>query len=400
MNRLATLALLAFAFVLPWEDSLLVPGVGSLGRISGLLLLVCALPGLFHGNRLRLRLPSVLLLAMTLFVIWSALSYFWSADPAATLRHSVSRLQLLALVFLIWQLIERPQHLQRVMLAYVLGCYVAIGSAVVNFLSGTEFVYQRYSATGTDPNDFATMLALGIPMAWLLIQKRTGGIWFWPLLLYLPAVLGAILLTSSRGGAIVTLLALLVIPLTIRSLDLPRRLGFWFMAGVAALGLIYAAPLVIETVSSSLQRLSSTAAEVASGTLNERADLWEAGRRAFEDAGLLGTGAGAFENTVAPYAGQPKIAHNTYLSVLVELGPVGLLLFLSCLLATALPLLRLRDPERTILLVLLLTLVVGLLPLTWEVRKVTWFVLVLVTAAGTTVIAPSRVNAPLSGAGA
>ncbi len=392
MSRMAWLALLAFAFVLPWEDSLLVPGLGSLGRITGMLLLVAAVPSLFQGNRIRLRLPSIFLVAMTLFVVWSAVSYLWSADPGATVVHSVSRLQLLALAILIWQLVDSQQRTRQVMLAYVLGCYVAIGSALWNFASGTEFVYQRYSATGTDPNDFATMLALGIPMAWLLIQKRVGGVWFWPLLLYLPAVLGAILLTSSRGGAIVTLIALLVVPLTMRSLDLPRRLAFWFTVGVGVLGLIYAAPLVIDTVGSSLERLSSTASEVASGTLNERSDLWEAGRRAFEDAGLLGLGAGAFEQAVTPYAGQPKIAHNTYLSVLVELGPVGLLLFLVCLLSVALPVMRLANPDRRIMLILLLSLAVGLLPLTWEVRKVTWFVLVLVSTTGTAVIASSAVK--------
>lgn len=389
MNRLAWLALLAFAFVLPWEDSLLVPGVGSLGRISGLLLLICALPSLLTGPRIRLRQPSLFLLVMTLFVIWSAVSWLWSADPGSTVMHAISRLQLLALVFLVWQLIDRPERAQPVMLAYVMGCYVAIGSALFNFLTGTEFVYQRYSVAGTDPNDFATMLALGIPMAWLLTVRRTGGIWFWPLLLYLPAVLGAILLTSSRGGAIVTLLALLVIPLTMRSLDLPRRLAFWFVLGTAALGAIYAAPVVIDTVSSSLQRLSSTATEVASGTLNERAELWQAGLAAFDDAGWLGIGAGAFEQTITPYAGQPKIAHNTYLSVLVELGPTGLLLFVLCLLSVTVPLLRLPDPERRVLLILGLTLVVGLLPLTWEVRKVTWFVMVLMTTMGTVVISPA-----------
>src|SRR5690625_1345061 len=400
MNRLAWLALLAFAFVLPWEDSLLVPGVGSLGRISGLLLLICALPSLLTGPRIRLRQPSLFLLVMTLFVIWSAVSWLWSADPGSTVMHAISRLQLLALVFLVWQLIDRPERAQPVMLSYVMGCYVAIASARFNFLTGTEFVYQRYSVAGTDPNDFATMLALGIPMAWLLTVRRTGGIWFWPLLLYLPAVLGAILLTSSRGGAIVTLLALLVIPLTVRSLDLPRRLAFWFMVSVGVLGAIYAAPLVVDTVTTSLQRLSSTASEVASGTLNERADLWQAGMQAFEDAGLLGIGAGAFENTIVPYAGQPKIAHNTYLSILVELGPVGLLLFLACLLTAALPLLRLAGPDRTILLVLLLTLAVGLLPLTLEVRKVTWFVLVLATTAGTAVIAPAAIRHSLGSASA
>ena len=389
MNRLAQISLLVFAFVLPWEDSLLLPVVGSLGRVSGLLLLVLGLPSLFRGNRLRLRMPSLLLIAMLLFVIWSAVTMFWSLDPGSTLSHALSRLQLFAMAFLVWQLIDRPGRADSVLRAYVLGCYVAIGSAMVNMITGSEYVYQRYSATGTDPNDFATMLALGIPMAWLLVVRGRQGIWFWPLLLYLPAVLGAILLTSSRGGAIVTLIALLVIPLTMRHLDVPRRLAFWFMVGVGGLGAIYAAPLVIETVQSSVQRLSSTASEVASGTLNERADIWEAGFKMFEDNTILGVGAGAFEQSVTPYAGLPKIAHNTYISVLVELGPLGLILFLAALLAAALPLLRLAGPERAILLVLGVTLAVGLLPLTWEIRKVTWFVLVLMTVYGTAVIAPA-----------
>ncbi len=398
MKRLGQLGLLAFAFVLPWEDSVLIPYLGSLGRITGLLFLLTAIPVLFRSNRLRLRMPSLFVLAMLLFVTWSGLSLFWSLDPASTLAHTMTRLQLFAMAFLIWHVIEKPDEARPVMLAFVLGCYVAIGSAVFNFLSGSEYVYQRYSAAGTDPNDFATTLALGIPMAWLLVQKGRQGIWFWPLLLYLPAVLGAILLTSSRGGAIVTLLALLVVPLTLRYLTLPRRIAFWFVVSMGVLGMIYAAPLVYDTVSASIDRLSSTTSEVMSGTLNERAELWDAGLRLFNDNTLLGVGAGALENSITPYAGLPKIAHHTYISILVELGPIGLLLFLACLLSAALPLLRLPHPERRILLILLLTLAVGLLPLTWEVRKATWFVMVLATTFGTAVLAPvsRRLTAPSS----
>lgn len=390
MTRLARLGLLVFAFVLPWEDSLLLPYLGSLGRVSGLLLLAAGLPSLFQGNRLRVRLPSLFLLLMLAFVVWSGLSMFWSLDPGASLAHALSRLQLLAMAVLVWNLIGSADEAQPVMRAYVLGCYVAIGSAAFNFLAGNEYVYQRYSATGTDPNDFATMLALGIPLAWLLVLRGRQGLWFWPLLLYLPAVLAAILLTSSRGGALVTLLALLVVPLTLRHLDLPRRIAFWFVVAVGSLLAIFAAPMLIDTVSSSLERLSSTAAEVSSGTLNERADIWSAGFQALDDNNLLGVGAGAFATAVQPYAGQPLLAHNTYISVFVELGPTGLLLFVAAILAAALPLLRLAEPQRTVLFVLVLTLVVGLIPLTWEIRKVTWFILTVVTAHGTVMAGTRR----------
>src|SRR5690625_7109884 len=125
MNRLAWLALLAFAFVLPWEDSLLVPGVGSLGRISGLLLLICALPSLLTGPRIRLRQPSLFLLVMTLFVIWSAVSWLWRADPGSTATPAISRLQLLALGPLVWPLIDRPARAQPAPLPRGTAGYVA-----------------------------------------------------------------------------------------------------------------------------------------------------------------------------------------------------------------------------------------------------------------------------------
>lgn len=390
MNRVAQYALLGFAFVLPWEDAVVLPLLGSIGRVSGLVLLAVALPSLVRGAGLRLRLPSAFLLFMAAFVLWSCLSLLWSLDPAATLGHALTRIQLLALAYLVWQLLETPAHALGVMRAYVLGCYAAVGGAVLNYLTGAEATWQRYSVAGTDPNDFATMLALGIPMAWFLIHRGRQDVWFWPLLLYLPVVLGAILLTSSRGGALVTLVALTVVPLTLGSLALPRRIAFWFVVAVGALGVAYAFPYVYDAVAPSLQRLSSTADELAVGTLNERAEIWEAGFSLFEENAPLGVGAGAFESSVARFLGTPKVAHNTYISVLVELGPLGLLLFGACLLAVAAPILRLPRVERIVLLVMLATLLIGLVPLTWEVRKVTWFVLVLITAFGTTIVVPRR----------
>lgn len=386
MNRWARMALYVFAFVLPWEDSLLLPLVGSLGRISGVLLLLFALPSLLRGRHLRLRRPSVFLVLMAALVTWSCLSLLWTLEPGASFAHALTRLQLLVLVWLLWQLLEDPASRLGTLRAYVMGCYVAIGSVLFNFVTGSEAVYQRYSATGTDPNDFATMLALGIPMAWLALHRGRNALWFWPMLVFLPAALGAILLTSSRGGALVTAVALLVVPLTFRSLPVPRRLGFWLVAVVAALGVAYIAPSVYDTVTTSLSRLSSTASELAEGTLNERADIWKAGLQLYGDTAPLGAGVGAFEESVSRYAGFPKLAHNTYLSVFVELGPGGLLLFGACLLAVAASVLRQSGVERTVLAVLLLTLILGLVPLTWEVRKVTWFVLVLLTAYGTHVL--------------
>ncbi len=391
MTRLAALALLGFAFVLPWEDSLVLPFLGSIGRVSGLVLMVAALPALFVQGRLRLRYPSVFLVLMALFMLWSSLSLYWSQDPANTFAHVITRLQLLVLAYLVWQLMETPLHALGAMRAYVLGCYVAVGSAAYNFVSGSEATWQRYSAAGTDPNEFATMIALGIPMAWLLVHREKRTLWFWPLLLYLPVALGAVVLTSSRGGALVTIVALLVVPMTLHALKARRRVAFWALAAVGMVGMLQFAPQISQFASTSINRLLSTVSEVTEGTLNERALIWDAGFRVYEQNPLLGVGAGGFEKSVASIIGFERVAHNTYISVFVETGPVGLVLFGAALLAALASVWRNPPVERAVLLVLLMTLLVGIIPLTWEYRKVTWFVLVLATAFGTTVIGkPAR----------
>ena len=392
MKRAAYASLLLFAFVLPWEDALRLPLLGSAGRAAGLLLLALGVPALFEGGRLRLRWPSLFLVFLALFVLWSAASLFWSHDSAATAAHAFSRLQLLLTMLLAWQLLDTPERARPVMGAYVLGCCVAAGSAVFNYATGNEIVYQRYSASGTDPNDFATLVALGVPLAWFLVLNGARGVRSWLPLLFLPVVPLTLLLTSSRGGSLVSGLALLVIPFTFRYVRRGVRRFLWLAVAALAAAGVYAAPLLTDLAGSSLARLATTAGEVSAGTLNERSELWEAGISLFSDTGVLGVGAGAFENAITPYAGEPKVAHNTYVSVLTELGPVGLFLFLSCFLTAAAPLVRLPPQQRTPLLILLLVLALGLLPLTWEVRKTTYFMLLLATSQGTALLAPGRVR--------
>lgn len=386
MNRVAFLVLLAFAFVLPWEDSVMLPGVGSIGRLFSMLLLVTGALALLTSGGVRLKRPTLFLVLFLSFTLWSAASFLWSLDQAATLGQAAIRVQLFLLAFFIWQLVDSSERRLAVLQAYVLGCTAAAGSAIINYLMGMEAVYQRYSVTGVDPNEFATFLALGIPMAWIiLISGRHRGL-FWPTLLFIPLALLGIVLTSSRGGALVALVALSVIPLTLAAVPRSSRKALWLVAVVSAGGLVIAAPQLAELLDSSLERLSSTTRELSSGTLNERAELWSAGFQLFEEHPFVGVGAGAFPLAVRPFAGIEKVAHNSFISVFVELGPAGLLLLLAMLLTAALPLLRLPRAEGICYLILLGTLALGMLPLTWEGRKITWFILALVTTPAAVII--------------
>jgi O-antigen ligase len=71
------------------------------------------------------------------------------------------------------------------------------------------------------------------------------------------------------------------------------------------------------------------------------------------------------------------VAHNSFISVAVETGIVGLLLYLGMFFAVFLALMRLPSFERRFTLVLLAALMVAMMPLSWDDQKSVWFVLAL-----------------------
>jgi O-antigen ligase len=101
-----------------------------------------------------------------------------------------------------------------------------------------------------------------------------------------------------------------------------------------------------------------------------------AGYHAFERRPITGHGTSGFVPATRQELGpSSNVAHNTYLSVLVEQGIVGLILYLMMFAAVYQSVLRLPKVERRFAQTLLLTLAVAILPLTWEDRKPVWFIL-------------------------
>ncbi|MGH7264839.1 MAG: O-antigen ligase family protein, partial [Candidatus Rokuibacteriota bacterium] len=200
--------------------------------------------------------------------------------------------------------------------------------------------------------------------------RRTA--WVWQL--YLPLAVTAILLTASRGSFLTALVALVIVPWTQGRLR-PR-------AKVALYALV-AASLALATnfvPQSSLERIGSTRADIEAGYLGGRAAIWLAGLEVAREHPLVGVGAGAFEAAVAPALQGDFAAHQVFLSILVEDGIVGLVLFFAMVAATVTPLRPLPSLRRRFSVVLLLALAVGSLSLSWHYRKPFWFVLGILAA--------------------
>lgn len=370
-----------FVFVLPIENVPLIPGVLSLSSITGLVMALCAIPAFLTRGGITLRKPSAVTLLLAAYVVWAFAGLLWSLDRSVTLVYATTFVQLLVFMLLLAQVCLTVEARRAVQQAYILGCFLAVLDAIRNFYLGNEAVYQRFAVSNTDPNDYALMLALGIPLAWDLFSGGRG----WPRFLnlaYLPVALAAIVLSASRGAAVAAAIGLLVVPFGVAGLDRAGRRILLLTALLAAAAVPFFWQEIESAVGSNIERLSTIGDEISHGTLNERSEIWAIGMRAFAQRPLIGMGGGTFPAAVERESGLHDLAHNSYISISVELGAVGIALFVAILVVTIAPLLRGFSARTAPALLVVLVLLIGILSLTWEFRKATWLVIALANMFG------------------
>jgi len=368
MSKAAFWSLWCFVFVLPWDVLTNLPVVGSIPRLVGLA--ASAVGVLYILARWRVRPLSWFHVFAVLFVLWAGATSLWSVDPEATQTVFLTYLQLLVLVWLISEIAWSPARQRALFQAYVLGAGVAAVLTIHDYLSGVialDTVAGRFAALNQDPNDLGLTFALGLPMAWYVSLSQARGAWLW--CLYLPLAITAILLTGSRGAVLTGLVGLSIIPWTLRRMRLRTKVALYALAAGSLVLASYLVP------NASLARIASTRADIEAGYFGGRGPVWLAGLEVAREHPLVGVGAGGYPEAVEPTIHQGMVAHNVLLSILVEDGTVGFLLFVAMLVALLTPLRQLPALHRRLSIVLLLTLAVGTMALSWDHRKQFWFVL-------------------------
>jgi len=366
MTTVSYAALWLFVFSVPWERVLVITGVSVGTRIAGALALLLALLAVIISARLR-RWRAFHICAL-LFVIWAGLGVLLLQLEDVP-KKFYTFMQLFLAVWMMWELAPYRRRQIGLFIAYVLGAYVAALDTIYIFARQAGAL-NRFASAGADPNSLAMTLALGLPMAWYLGMTHRRALVRWIGRAYLPISLLAITLTGSRGGMITAFVGLLIVPLTIPNLS-PGKVV------TAIVLLVFSGALAVSYVPENIvERLATTGESVQSLSLGGRFRLWRAGMHAFFDRPLMGHGTASFLRAITPELGYTaQVAHNSYLSVLVEEGLIGLLLFLSMLGLVFLDVLRLPRLERRFALVLLTTLCVAMLPLTWEDEKPVWLIM-------------------------
>jgi O-antigen ligase len=398
MTTIAYAAIWLFCFVIPWEGVIRVSGVSIASRAAGALALGCTLFAVIFSGRLR----------KWQGFHFAALIFVLTAAAELLILHVSDKLpakyytfpQLFLVLWMIWEVARTRGRLLSLLLAYVFGCYVAAFQTMLIYRQSGGTL-RRFAAGNVDPNDLAMTMALALPMAWYLAQTYQKPLLRWICRGYLPVGVLALGLTGSRGGLVAGIVALTIVPFTMTRLTAGR------LVSTIALLLISGGLAVAYVPEKIVQRLGTTSTEVEDLSLGGRFRLWKAGLRAFADAPLMGYGTGGFIRAISPQLGTgSQVAHNSFISVLVEEGLIGLILYLLMFLAAYRAVRRFPLLERRFGLVLLATLVMAMSPLTWEDRKSVWVILAILVglsqALRTTPVArattPLRAGPPLVGA--
>jgi O-antigen ligase len=368
MSAIAYGLLWLFIFALPWENAVsVIPGTAVVSRVTGGLALAGAVAVVLTSASMRRW--HVVHISGLLFLIWSGIHLIPVTAGARLPFKYTTFVQLFLVLLIVWEVARTRSRQLGLLTAYVMGGYVAAIATVVMFRTTTGSV-RRFTAVESDPNNLAMTLALALPMAWYLGMTYRSPVLRWACRLFVPVGLFAIGLTASRGGMLAATAALMIVPLTMTKLS-PGKL-------TAALLLLTVSGVVAATYipERAMERLATTGTEVEDMSLGGRGGIWIAGVKALTFRPIAGYGIGFWRNAVSPWLGpDPQVAHNSFLSVAVEAGLVGLVFYLTMFVAVFLAVMRLHSLERRFALVLLGTLLVAMMPLSWETQKVVWFVL-------------------------
>jgi O-antigen ligase len=352
--RRPVVLLAAYAAIVPFGSWLAIPGSqGSFGTLSTLLAIIIMGLLLLHlllGGERTAEIPAPLPW-WTLLVFAAVLTLGWSIAPAQTVD-GIAVLISLLLFYVIASLIDvRPADVVVIGTASVVaGAFVGV-TALVQLATGTMALepvtgVPRFALAGGggevgDPNITAAGLLLPLSIgAFRIVERgrpRRGRVIYG---VAVTLMVGAILLTGSRGG----MLGILIVGAVVVFADptFRPRLAHLVLALLAVGTLVALTPT---TVQERLQDSTSTG----------RTDIWRIGLDACDEYCLTGSGWGTFtevhargllespDRTGWVFGYEP---HNVWLQVLVQAGALAFVLFMGALVVSYRWLLRLPSSWR------------------------------------------------------
>lgn len=362
--QIGFMAMILFAYL----EVLTVLGGVSLAKVAGALIVVAWLAvASTRGREARnfFTEHAGLTYLVVAFLGWNLISVAW-ADSSGLVLESVTRYALnAALIPIAFTAVRDRRDGVHVLVALIVGACIGAVSAI----AGPSSAEAAGRATGTvgDPNELAAGLLVGLAVAVAFVVNRHITLWLRVLSLAAAGLcLAGILFSLSRGGLIGAAAALLFAVLLG---------GRWRGRVVLICGMVAVLAAGYFAVFASLPARERVL-NIGGGGGTGRLDLWTVGWRMVEAHPLNGVGSGQFANSSVHFLlrpglienggfilSTPKVAHNTYLNIISELGIVGGGLFIAILVVCAgclpLAMARARDAGDERMEILLRGLTVG-----------------------------------------
>jgi O-antigen ligase len=265
------------------------------------------------------------------FLSWATISSYWAEAPGRAYDTSWRYFQNMILFLIVYTAIRQRKHVKWLGWSWLGGATFATIPALMNPPQVEADLTTRISGTVGDPNELAALLVAGTAFAIALsVVSRQN-----PVARVVAIGAGLLFLfgifyTVSRGGLVALAVAIVAACL----MSGRYRVQATIVGGLTALFVV----VYFASFAGIDQRERVTTVQGGSG----RSDIWKVGWRMVEDKPVIGVGSGNFNVSsihyllVAPgaierdefFVSTPKVAHNSYLQVLAELGIVGIALFL------------------------------------------------------------------------
>jgi O-antigen ligase len=387
IRRLAFLFLILLIFTIPWQAVVVFPGVGTITRLIGIITIGVAIVVVLLDRKLKT--PSLLFIVMSIYVIWALLSYFWSVYPVATFGRFFTNIQLLAMAWLIWELSNTSTDREILIQTYILGAYVSIITMLSTFLSPVDIGY-RIGAGEFNVNRLAIILVVGIPLAWYLFLKSNNSFFKLINIAYIPLAFFCIILTASRTGFLTGVIAILIVPATIIILGQKRNYVYLFIVSIIMGGSILGFQNKIPSIERNIERIARAQDTIGEG-MGIRGRIWEAGMEEFRKSPIIGVGSRGYRYAIEEGFGRAFAPHSTYYAVLVELGIIGFIIFISMFVIALTPTLYLPITDKLIYIPLFILIAIAMYPAFLEVDKMLWFLLSILSIKNAWIIKEGRI---------
>lgn len=374
-RKLTLLFLWLTIFTIPFQKSFIIPGIGSINKLMAAALVLFSIYSIINSGKVKK--PPLFFILSLVFIGLNICSYFWATVPQDALEKSLLFLQVGYIAWAIFEFTDSMNYLKKLIEAFVLGCSVIAFQSLYQFITeGSNLILStsRFYLEGYNPNELGVLWVLGFIMAVYLIINGSK-----IYAIYIPLSIFTILLTGSRSALVILFFVVISSIWMLFKYKIKYRktiLVFFATFGVLSLSQI---------PKGQLDRLSTIRYELAGGTLNGRTDIWKSGLQTFGENPFLGVGGGSFlEATLLNRMSSIELsAHNAYLSVLVENGIFGFIIFILMLLILVYSSFKIKKVHhiRWLALSLIFSWLIISLVSHSEAQKYTWVIFGLISSS-------------------